>query len=175
ADDLPPSMLVSDPPEHTRLRGLVSQAFTPRMIRRLEARAVEIAHGLVGAALERHEVDLVEALTYPLPVILIAEIIGVPTEDRERFKAWSDALVANLGAILLTPLPEDQIAAQRRIRVELEEYFMRLVEDRRAHPADDLLSALVAAELEGSRLSFQELMPMLILLLVARHEPTTTL
>jgi cytochrome P450 len=175
AEDLPPSMLVSDPPEHTRLRGLVSQAFTPRMIRRLETRAVEIAHALVGAALERREVDLVEALTYPLPVILIAEIIGVPAEDRERFKTWSDALVANLGAILLTPLPEEQIATQRRIRLELEEYFVRLVDEQRARPRDDLLSGLVAAEVEGSRLSFQELLAMLILLLVAGNETTTNL
>jgi len=175
AEDLPPSMLVSDPPEHTRLRGLVSQAFTPRMIRRLETRAVEIAHDLVGAALQRREVDLVEALTYPLPVILIAEIIGVPAQDRDRFKAWSDALVANLGAILLTPMPEEQIAAQRRTRLELEDYFVRLVEERRAHPRDDLLSGLVAAEIEGSRLSFQELLAMLILLLVAGNETTTNL
>src|SRR5439155_293501 len=83
-----------DPPEHTRLRGLVSLAFTPRRIRQLAPRIEAIAHELLAAALARREVDLVEALTYPLPVVVIAELIGVPVEDRARFKAWSDAIEA---------------------------------------------------------------------------------
>jgi cytochrome P450 len=174
-EDVPRSMLVTDPPEHTRLRGLVSQAFTPKRIRELEPRIEAIAHQLLDDALARREVDLVDALTYPLPVIVIAEMIGVPAEDRARFKAWSDALVAPLGSIFFAPPSPEMVAEQRRIRGELESYFVKLVEDRRRTPKDDLLTALVQAELEGSRLSFEELLAMLILLLVAGNETTTNL
>ena len=146
-EDVPRSMLVTDPPEHTRLRGLVSQAFTPKRIRELAPRIEAIAHELLDDALARREVDLVDALTYPLPVIVIAEMIGVPAEDRARFKAWSDALVAPLGSIFFAPPSPEMVAEQRRIR----------------------------AELEGSRLSFDELLAMLVLLLVAGNETTTNL
>jgi cytochrome P450 len=174
-DDIPRSMLVQDPPEHTRLRGLVNQAFTPKRIRQLAPRIDEIAHELLDDALARREVDLVEALTYPLPVIVIAEMLGVPTEDRAQFKAWSDALVAPLGSIFFAPPSPELIEEQRGIRREFEAYFVRLVEERRRAPRDDLLTALVQAELEGSRLSFHELLAMLILLLVAGNETTTNL
>jgi cytochrome P450 len=175
ADDIPRSMIVSNPPEHTRLRGLVSQAFTPRRVKQLAPRIEAIAHELLDEALARREVDLVDALTYPLPVIVIAEMIGIPAEDRGQFKAWSDALVAPLGSVFFAPPAPEMIAEQRRIRAELEAYFVRLVEERRRTPKDDLLTALVQAELEGSRLSFHELLSMLILLLVAGNETTTNL
>src|SRR5215510_10906791 len=174
-EDVPRSMLVMDPPEHTRLSGLVSQAFTPKRIRELAPRIEAIAHELLDHAIARREVDLVEALTYPLPVIVIAEMIGVPAEDRARFKAWSDALVAPLGSVFFSEPSPEMVAEQRRIRAELEAYFVRLVEERRRMPKDDLLTALVQAELEGSRLSFDELLAMLILLLVAGNETTTNL
>jgi cytochrome P450 len=175
ADDVPRSMLVTNPPEHTRLRGLVSQAFTPKRIRELAPRIEEIAHELLDDALARREIDLVEALTYPLPVIVIAEMIGVPAADRAQFKAWSDALVAPLGSVFFAPPAPEMIEQQRRIRAELEAYFVRLVEERRRAPKDDLLTGLVQAEHEGSRLSFQEMLAMLILLLVAGNETTTNL
>src|SRR5262249_43692681 len=106
-DDMPPSMLGVDPPEHTRLRGLVSQAFTPRMIRRLEPRLREIAHELMDAALVERRIDLVAALTHPLPVIAIAEMLGIPARDRARVQARSDAAGENLrrGAVA-RPTPE---------------------------------------------------------------------
>ena len=174
-EDVPRSMLVTDPPGHTRLRGLVSQAFTPKRVTALAPRIERIAHELLDDALARREVDLVEALTYPLPVIVIAELIGVPAEDRARFKAWSDALVAPLGSIFFAPPTPEVVAQQRRIRAEIEAYFVALVEQRRREPKDDLLTALVQAEVEGSRLSFTELLAMLILLLVAGNETTTNL
>ena len=174
-EDVPRSMLVTDPPGHTRLRGLVSQAFTPKRVTALAPRIERIAHELLDDALARREVDLVEALTYPLPVIVIAELIGVPAEDRARFKAWSDALVAPLGSIFFAPPTPEVVAQQRRIRAEIEAYFVALVEQRRREPRDDLLTALVQAEVEGSRLSFTELLAMLILLLVAGNETTTNL
>jgi cytochrome P450 len=175
AEDLLPSMLGADPPQHTRLRGLVSQAFTPRMVQRLAPRIEAIAEELVSAAVAEGTVDLVEALTYPLPVVVIAELLGIPAEDRGRFKTWSDDVVANLGAQFFTPPTPERLAAFRATVAALRAYFTALVAERRARPADDLLSALVAAEVDGSRLDFEELMGMLVLLLVAGNETTTTL
>ncbi len=173
--DLPPNMLGTDPPEHERLRGLVNQAFTPKIIRRLEPRMEEIAESLLDDALAKHSVDLVQALTYPLPVTVIAEIIGVPPEDGARFKHWSDELVSTLGTGLLAPPSPEAMAHTLSIVRELGAYFSGLVEERRREPKEDLLSGLVAAELEGTHLSFDELLQMLILLLVAGNETTTTL
>ncbi len=172
---LPPSMIMVDAPEHTRLRGLVSQAFTPRVIRRLEPRMEEIARDLMDKALAKGHVDLVEVLTYPLPVIVIAEMIGVPTDDLPQFKEWSDALVADLGGGILEPPSQERMAKQVRIIEAMREYFTPLAEQRRYEPREDLLSGLVAAELEGSRLTFDEMLQMLILLLVAGNETTTNL
>ena len=174
-DDMPPSMLGVDPPEHTRLRGLVSQAFTPRMIRRLEPRLGEIAHELMDAALTERRIDLVAALTHPLPVIVIAEMLGIPARDRARFKVWSDAAVKNLGVGLLTAPTLERLDEQRAVIREMRAYFLPLVEERRREPREDLLSGLVAAETEGSRLSFDEMIQTLILLLVAGNETTTNL
>ena len=174
-EDMPPSMIGQDPPEHTRLRGLVSQAFTPRMIRRLEPRLHAIAHELLDAALREREIDLVAALTYPLPVIVIAEMIGIPTADRGRFKAWSDALVKNLGMGILTSPSLERLEEQRVVIREMRAYFLPLAEERRREPREDLLSGLVAAESEGSRLTFDEMIQTLILLLVAGNETTTNL
>lgn len=173
--DLPPSMLMQDPPEHTRLRGLVNLAFTPRMIRRLEPRMEEIAQQLLDAALAQRRVDLVQALTYPLPVIVIAEMIGVPMDHRDQFKEWSDGLVENLGLGLMGPEPPEVIQRELQILDKMRAYFTQLVDERRARPREDLLSGLVAAELEGSRLTFDEMLQMLVLLLVAGNETTTNL
>ena len=107
------SMLGTDPPAHTRLRSLVTKAFTPRMIQRLEPRMHEIANQLLDAALEQGDVDLVQALSYPLPVTVIAEIIGIPAEDREMFKRWSDEAVASLGLVFLGG--HDPERAQRQL------------------------------------------------------------
>jgi cytochrome P450 len=174
-EDFTPSLIGTDPPAHTRLRGLVNQAFTPRIIRQLEPRLVEVANGLLGEAVRAGTVDLVEALAYPLPVIAIAEIIGIPPEDRAQFKVWSDAAVENLGTGLLVPPTTEQIERQREIIRQMREYFLPLVEERRVEPREDLLSGLVAAEAEGSKLEFDEMIQMLILLLVAGNETTTTL
>jgi cytochrome P450 len=171
----PPSMLGQDPPEHTRLRGLVNQAFTPRIIRRLEPRMHEIANELLDRALERGEVDFVAALTYPLPVIVIAEIIGIPAADREQFKEWSDAAVENLGNALFSPPPPERLEALGKLLEDMGTYFTALADERRRQPHEDLLTGLVQAEVEGSRLSRDEMIRMLVLLLVAGNETTTTL
>lgn len=170
-----PSMLGLDPPQHTRLRGLVNQAFSPRIIRRLEPRMKQVAEELVERALAAGEVDLVEALTYPLPVIVIAEMIGVPIEDRDQFKKWSDGAVENLGSGLFVPPSADRIQRVQTLLVEMGTYFSRLAEQRRREPREDLLTGLVQAEVEGSKLTHDEMIRMLVLLLVAGNETTTTL
>jgi cytochrome P450 len=169
------SMLGSDPPEHTRLRSLVTKAFTPRMIQRLEPRMHEIANQLLDAALEQGEVDLVQALSYPLPVTVIAEIIGIPAADREMFKRWSDEAVASLGLVFLGGPDPERIARQQRLFDSMREYFIPLADERRRQPREDLLTGLVQAEHEGSKLDFEEMLSMLVLLLVAGNETTTTL
>jgi len=162
-----PSMLGLDPPRHTRLRGLVNQAFTPRIVQGLEPRMHAIAAELVAAAVDRAEVDLVEALTYPLPVIVIAEIIGVPPEDRDRFKHWSDVAVEGLGNGLFVPPTRERLQRLNAVREEMDAYFSVLADERRRRPREDLLTGLVQAELEGSKLTKDEMLRMLILLLVA--------
>jgi len=171
----PPSMLGTDGAEHTRLRGLVNKAFTPRIVSRLEPRLREVARELVDEALAQPEVDLVQALTYPLPVTAIAEVIGIPVEERARFKSWSDQLVANLGVGFFGGLDAERVRQQRLLRDEMHAYLIPLAEERRCRPREDLLTGLVQAEHEGSKLSHDEMLQMLILLLVAGNETTTTL
>jgi cytochrome P450 len=174
-DAPPPSMLGTDPPAHTRLRSLVNKAFTPRIVQRLEPRMREIADELVESAVAAGQVDLVQALTYPLPVTIIAEIIGVPSEDRATFKQWSDQAVSGLGTGFFGGASREQMEARARLLREMRGYFVPLAERRRADPQEDLLTGLVQAEHEGSRLSHQEMLSMLVLLLVAGNETTTTL
>jgi len=169
------SMLGTDPPAHTRLRGLVTKAFTPRMIQRLEPRMHEVANQLLDDALEAGDVDLVQALSYPLPVTLIAEIIGIPAGDREMFKRWSDEAVASLGLVFLGGYDPERAQRQARLFGAMREYFIPLADERRRLPREDLLTGLVQAEHEGSKLDFEEMLAMLVLLLVAGNETTTTL
>jgi cytochrome P450 len=171
----PPSMLGSDGAEHARLRSLVNKAFTPRIIQRLEPRMREIAQKLILEAIQQGTVDLVTALTYPLPVTIIAEIIGVPPGDRAQFKAWSDEAVSVLGTGFFAGLDLERLKRQRRLLEQMRGYFVPLAEERKRAPRDDLLTGLVQAEYEGSRLTQEEMLSMLVLILVAGNETTTTL
>jgi cytochrome P450 len=165
--------LFRDPPDHTRLRGLVQKAFTPRVVDGLRPRLEEICDDLLDAALERGEVDLVADYAYPLPVQIIVEMLGVPAEDHEQFRVWSHALARGLDPDFLLP-PE---AVQQRLGAILSfvQYFASLIEDRRRRPGDDLLTRLIQAEEEGDALSQGELLSTCILLLVAGHETTVNL
>lgn len=171
----PPSMLGTNGAEHARLRALVNKAFTPRIVQRLEPRMHEIARELVDDAVAAREVDLVQALTYPLPVTVIAEIIGVPAEDREQFKAWSDRAISVLGTGFFSSVDLEQLERQRLLIQEMHDYFVPLAEERGRQPREDLLTGLVQARHEGSRLSLDEMLSMLVLILVAGNETTTTL
>jgi cytochrome P450 len=166
-----PTMLTSDPPEHTRLRRLVSKAFTPRAVENLRPRIRQIINELLDG-IEGPEFDLVEEIAYPLPVIVIAEMLGVPPKDRADFKRWSDDVVATLGGPF-TPLEVMQRA--RKSIEEIAEYLSGVIAERRAEPKDDLISGLIAAEDGGQVLSELEIFSTTILLLIAGNETTTNL
>ena len=171
-DDLSP-FIFRDPPDHTRLRGLVQKAFTPRVVESLRGRATELATSLVDEALESGEVDLVADFAYALPVRIIAEMLGVPEADLVMFKDWSDATARGLDPDFLLP-PED---LQRRLDalIAFLGYFGQLISDRREHLGDDLLSKLIQAEENGVTLTQGELIATCILILVAGHETTVNL
>jgi cytochrome P450 len=164
------TMLTSDPPEHTRLRRLVSKAFTPRAVLDLEPRIQQIVDHLLDTASARGEFDLVHDFAYPLPVIVIAEMLGVPPEDRDRFKHWSDNVIATLIG-RFTPKEAKQKAGESI--GEFREYFEAIIADRRKRPQPDLISGLIAAEDEGQVLSDLEVFATSLLLLVAGNETTT--
>ncbi len=166
------TMLSSDPPSHTRLRRLVSKAFTPRAVENLRPRIQQIVDQLLDEVRDQRELELVSQLAYPLPVIVIAEMLGVPPQDRARFKQWSNAVVATLGGPFAPP---NVMAEARRSIEELAAYFSDFIADRRRQPRDDLISGLVAAEEQGQVLSEDEIIAMTILLLVAGNETTTHL
>lgn len=164
-------MLFSDPPLHTRLRTLVNKAFTVRVVEGLRPRIEELTRTLLDQAGARGEADLIEALAYPLPLTIIAEMLGVPPEDRPIFAQWSHDLAGNLEPFQ-TP---DRLDAAMRAGEEFGEYFGPLITERRARPTGDLLGRLVAAEHEGDQLDEEELVGLCTLLLVAGHETTVSL
>jgi pimeloyl-[acyl-carrier protein] synthase len=168
------SMLDRDPPDHTRLRGLVSKAFTPKALENLRPHIQQIVDGLLAQVEARGEMDLIEEFAYPLPVRVICEMLGVPVADHERFKQWGLDIARGLDAIMLPP---DSEVAKRSMagRHALSDYFRGLIAERRAAPQDDMLSALIAAEEAGDKLNNDELLATCILLLVAGHETTVNL
>jgi len=168
------SMLDRDPPDHTRLRSLVSKAFTPRVVEGLRPRIQRIVDDLIARAEAAGSMDLIEEFAYPIPVNVICEMLGVPVEDHERFRGWSLDIARGLDSILLPPeseVPRRSGAARHAIG----EYFRELIAERRASPRGDLLSALIAAEEAGDKLSEDELLATCILLLIAGHETTVNL
>ncbi len=168
------SMLDRDPPDHTRLRGLVSKAFTPRVVEALRPHIQQIVDDLLERVEAAGSMDLIEEFAYPLPVVVICEMLGVPVEDHERFKGWSLEIARSLDLILQPP-DSDLARRSAHARHALTDYFRGLIAERRASPRADMLSALIAAEEAGDRLSEQELMATCILLLVAGHETTVNL
>ncbi|MFD5243999.1 cytochrome P450 [Amycolatopsis sp. NPDC058340] len=167
------SFLALDPPDHTRLRRLVSKAFTPRMIEQLAPRIGELAKELVAKALEMGEFDLMTEIAKPLPVVVISEMLGVPLADRERFEGWSHAMGRALDPSFL--IAQETVAAAVAARREFVAYFRELAKERRKRPTGDLFSDLVSVSDEGDRLSEGELVITAMLLLVAGHETTTNL
>jgi cytochrome P450 len=166
-----PSMLFSDPPVHTRLRRLISRDFTPRRVRELEPRIREIAATLLDAAARRGKLDVIADLATPLPVMVIAEMLGVPPELYQQFKTWSDKVIESDNVLPGMPMPDDIKQALKELRA----YFAAEIEKRRARPGADLVSALVAAHDQSEALSEGELLEFVVLLLLAGNETTTNL
>ncbi len=163
------SILMLDPPDHTRLRRLVMRAFTPRQVAQMEDYVRRTAHGLLDSIGNADEFDLVPTLAVPLPTLVIARMLGVPQEDLDRFKRWSTGLARSV---------EPLISNRERERVfqsleQLSRYLAGIIEQRRKEPSDDLVSRLVEAEDEGDKLTADETVSMLRLLLVAGNETTT--
>lgn len=162
-------LLCTDPPRHTRLRALVQAAFTPRVVDAMRRRVQQVVDELLGAVQSAGRMDVIADLAYPLPATIIADLLGVPPADRDAFKGWSDAIAAGFTVT---------VAATREAydgQVALTAYMRRLIDRRRAEPADDLLGAVIRAEADGTALSEEELLATCAMLLFAGHETTTHL
>ena len=166
------TMLSTDPPGHTRMRLLVSKAFLPRAVEKLRPHIQEIADELLDPLRERGHLDILLDFAYPLPVIVIAELLGVPTEDRAQFKRWSDDVVATLGGTFDAP---DLAERGTQSWGELSDYFREAIANRRREPGDDLVSVLVAAADQGDVLSEEQLVATCAVMLIAGNETTRNL
>lgn len=175
-DDLGQSLLMwmvfVDPPDHTRLRALGSKAFTPRAVERMRPRVQAIVDELLDAAAAQDGMDVILDFGYPLPATVIAELLGAPAADRDKFKGWSDAVALFVGGIRTQPVQKQRARAGM---LALMDYFRELIARRRREPKDDLISALLAAEDRGDVLSTDELVATCVFLLFAGHETTTNL
>ncbi len=162
------SLIATDPPRHRQLRSLVTQAFTPKAVDALAPRIAGLTDELLEGIADRYSADLIRELAYPLPVIVISELMGIPAQDRERFKRWSDVIVSQTRTGTAS---ENHTAAN----MEMAEYFLALIDERRGRPGQDLISTLLAAEIDGQKLTVPELLGFCALLLVAGNETTTNL
>jgi cytochrome P450 len=165
-------MLMRDPPDHTRLRGLVAKAFTARRIEAMRARVQDLTDRLLDKIIPLGGIDLIRDLAFPLPVLVICELLGIPEEDQARFVTGSSS-----GAVLLNPTPPTRAELDDANRGTLESgaYFEALFEQRRREPCDDLITQLVQAEEAGDRLTTGELRANVSLLFAAGHETTVNL
>ncbi|USK42127.1 cytochrome P450 [Cytobacillus oceanisediminis] len=168
------TLLDMDPPTHRRYRNLVNQAFTPKTIQELEPRITAITHELLAPLLGKRKIDMVAEIAYPLPVIVISDMLGVPSHDRKMFKEWSDILVA--GTQSASPnVMYKLFAKQEKAMLDLQTYFKRKISNRQINHANNIISTLMTAEVGGDSLSMDELLSFCFLLLVAGNETTTNL
>jgi pimeloyl-[acyl-carrier protein] synthase len=165
-------MLFLDAPAHTRIRGLASQAFTPRRVERLRQHIQEITDSLLDAVVERGRVDVIEDVASPLPAIVTAEMLGVPTADHPRLKAWSADFAEMLGNFQHNP---DRAASVLRSTEEMIEYFRAAIREQQVRPRDGLVGALLRAEVDGDRFTEDEVIANCIVTMVGGQETTTNL
>lgn len=166
------TLLTSDPPEHTRMRLLISRAFLPHAVEELRPHIQEITDDLLDDVQGTGRLDILMDLAHPLPTIVIAELMGVPTEHRTQFKRWSDDIVATLGGVHGSPDLAERAAKSGR---ELADYFRDVIADRRREPREDLVSVLVAAADQGDVLSEEQLLATCVVALIAGNETTRNL
>ena len=171
------SLIAMDPPQHRQYRNLVSPAFTPRALARLSGRIASITQELLDEVKPRGRMDVTEDLAYPLPTIVIAEMLGVPVTDRPLFKRWTDGLLSQQlsDAEFFKPNERPDREQISRNFQEMSDYFQGMLEKRRRKPRADMMSDLLAAEVEGERLSMEDTISFCVLLLIAGHVTTTNL
>ncbi|MFH8493177.1 cytochrome P450 [Streptomyces coeruleorubidus] len=172
------NLIQMDGLEHKKLRGLIGHAFTPKMVSDLEPRIAELTHELLDAVPDGNRMELVNDLAYPLPVIVIAELLGVPSSDRHRFREWGDALMESTQEFSFADRSEEQRQrlqdAMLKVR-KLSDYLREHVEDRKRNPREDLITKLVQAEVDGEHLTDNEVVNFSNVLLIAGHITTTML
>ncbi|TWT11136.1 cytochrome P450 [Planomicrobium sp. CPCC 101079] len=161
------NMLFSDPPDHKRLRGLAQKAFTPKLIAGMRDHIQEIADELLDPLSDRNSINLIDEFAFPLPIIVICEILGVPAEDRDKFRLWSNSLIEGTSGEIGVSIFEHM----NQFIQYLGEWFAKV----RENPGDDLISQLIIAEEEGDRLTEKELYGVVSLLIIAGHETTVNL
>jgi len=167
------SLVAFDPPRHTRMRSLVTRAFTPSAVARLEGRIVAIVEGLLDAVSAAGQSDLVADLAGPLPTIVIAEMLGVPAADQASFRRWSDAVGEAANAMVADPVTG--VGRLVEAFTPMEDYLRQIITERRRHPMEDLVSGLLAAKIDGEALEELDLVAFCVLLLIAGNVTTTHL
>ena len=174
------SLLTSDPPRHSQLRSVISSAFTPNTVFKLRPRIEEICHNMVDKVIELGQIDLIDDLAYPLPVTVIAELLGIPIQDHDTFKRWADELLGSTRGST-NNLPTDKASEQifKKVQNEMDSYFTNIIEKRRKTREEmsgsDLISNLMRAEIEGNKLSDEDILSFCSLLLLAGHVTTVNL
>lgn len=168
-------MIFMDPPRHSKLRALVSQAFTPRSIANLEPRIKELSRELLAPCIERGKMDLADDFSVQLPMMVIAEMLGVPVADRPRFKVWNDVLLNMSYTVPGGAKAEGATNEFFAATAEMNDYLTGLLEQRRVKPKDDLLTRLLTAQVDGERLTREEILGFFQILLLAGSETTTNL
>ena len=169
--DIPPSMLFLDPPDHTRLRGLVNKAFTARVVEAMRPRVQALVDGILEEVRERGSLDIVADLASPIPVTVICDLFDVPQADRQQVKAWSLDLIYTLDPLVAG----DRLEKAAEAGMAFRQYLRDLIADRRQHPGDDLISGLIQAEDQGGSLTEEEVVSTCVLVLIAGHETTSGL
>jgi cytochrome P450 len=167
-----PSLLQSDPPYHRTLRGVIASAFTPIIVAKLEAHIENIANEMLNEVILRGKMDLIDDLAYPLPVTIIAELLGVPIDDRNLFRGWADMIVSSTGSDITDEQDTKNIA---KMINEMDSYFSGILEERHRSPREDLITNLVKAQAEGRHLFREEILTFCRLLLLAGHVTTVNL
>jgi cytochrome P450 len=168
-------ILQMDPPRHHRFRSLISQAFTPRVIEQMAPRITAMTNQLLKEVEARGEMDLIRDLAAPLPIMVIAKLLGVNVEDRDRFQHWSDVLMASVPVGPSDPTDEVMLQSVAPIMLEMLAYLQRSCQERRQHPREDLISRLTTAQVEGQSLSEEEILIFVATLLLAGNVTTTIL
>ncbi|WP_274648705.1 cytochrome P450 [Paenibacillus humicola] len=167
------SLISMDPPEHKHSRDLLTKAFTPRAVANMEPRIAQIANDLLDQVIDKGEMDFIRDFASPLPIIVIAEMLGVPTQDRDQFRSWADELLRFTD----NPFVDAEANKERRERVqaEMDDYFRGIIAQRKRDPKDDLISSLIQAEIGGEKLTEEQILSFCTLLLLAGHVTTINL